>query len=78
MKALLLAAVSAAVLASPVLAQSAAQSPTGNLERLSSFQSTGTEEPRPIPQEGRRADAIKRNLQRIKLPDGFKIELYAL
>ncbi|HSH78734.1 MAG TPA: PQQ-dependent sugar dehydrogenase [Herpetosiphonaceae bacterium] len=78
MKRLLLAAVSAAVLASPVLAQPAAQSPTGNLDRLGAFQSTGTEEPKPIPQEGRRADAIRRNLQRIKLPQGFKIELYAL
>jgi glucose/arabinose dehydrogenase len=78
MKAVLLAALSSAVLASPVFAQPAVQSPTGNLERLGAFQSTGTEEPRPIPQEGRRADAIKRNLQRIKLPAGFKIELYAL
>jgi glucose/arabinose dehydrogenase len=78
MKALLLAAVSAVVLALPAVAQPAGQSPTGNLERLSSFQSTGTEEPKPIPQEGRRADAIKRNLQRVKLPEGFKIELYAL
>jgi glucose/arabinose dehydrogenase len=78
MKPLLLAAVSAFVLASPVLAQPAVQSPTGNLERLGAFQSTGTEEPKPIPQEGRKADAIKRNLQKIKLPSGFKIELYAL
>jgi glucose/arabinose dehydrogenase len=78
MKRLLLTAVSAAVLASSALAQPAVQSPTGNLERLGAFQSTGTEEPKPIPQEGRRADAIRRNLQRIKLPQGFKIELYAL
>ncbi len=49
MKRLVLAAVSAAVLASPVLAQPAAQSPTGNLDRLGAFQSTGTEEPKPIP-----------------------------
>jgi glucose/arabinose dehydrogenase len=48
------------------------------LERLSAFQSTGTEEPKPIPQEGRKADAIRRNLQRVKLPQGFKIELYAV
>jgi opacity protein-like surface antigen len=58
MKHLLLAAVSVAVLASPVFAQPAVQSPTGNLERLGNFQSTGTEEPKPIPQEGRRADSI--------------------
>jgi glucose/arabinose dehydrogenase len=78
MKYLAYATVSALVFASPVLAQPATQSPTGNLERLSSFQSTGTEEPKPIPQEGRRADAIRRNLQKVKLPQGFKIELYAL
>jgi glucose/arabinose dehydrogenase len=78
MKYLAYATVSALVFASPVLAQPATQSPTGNLERLSSFQTTGTEEPKPVPQEGRRADAIRRNLQKVKLPQGFKIELYAL
>jgi glucose/arabinose dehydrogenase len=78
MKHLWLAAVSAVVLASPVIAQPAVQSPTGNLDRLSSFQSTGTAEPRPIAQEGRKADALSRTLQKIKVPPGFKIELYAL
>jgi glucose/arabinose dehydrogenase len=78
MKSFWLAAVSLSVLASPVLAQPAVQSPTGNLERLGAFQTTGTEEPKPIPQEGRKADAIRRNLQQVKLPAGFKIELYAL
>jgi glucose/arabinose dehydrogenase len=77
MKTFWLAAVSAVVLSSPVIAQPAVQ-PTGNLERLSSFQSTGTVEPKPIPQEGRRADAIRRNLQKVKLPNGFKIDLYAI
>ena len=78
MKSFWLAAVSLSVFASPVLAQPAVQSPTGNLDRLSAFQSTGTEEPKPIPQEGRKADAIRRNLEKIKLPQGFKIDLYAL
>ena len=78
MKQFWLAAVSATFLASPVLAQPAVQSPSGNLDRLGAFQSTGTEEPKPIPQEGRKADAVRRNLQNIKLPQGFKIELYAL
>ncbi|HEX2725853.1 MAG TPA: PQQ-dependent sugar dehydrogenase, partial [Beijerinckiaceae bacterium] len=31
-----------------------------------------------IPQTGRKADALNKNLQRIKLPPGFKIELYAI
>ncbi|MET0742546.1 MAG: PQQ-dependent sugar dehydrogenase, partial [Microvirga sp.] len=79
-----LTAVSAVALASQFLlasqasAQPVASSPTGNLERLSSFQSTGTAEPKPIPQEGRRADAIRKNLQKVKLPPGFKIDLYAV
>jgi glucose/arabinose dehydrogenase len=78
MKAIWLAAVSTVALASAVSAQPAAQPPTSNLEKLSSFQSTGTTEPKPIPQEGRRADAIRRNLEKVKLPQGFKIELYAI
>jgi glucose/arabinose dehydrogenase len=78
MKTYWLAAVSLSVLASSALAQPAGQSPSSNLERLGAFQMTGTEEPKPIPQEGRRADAIRRNLQQVKLPQGFKIELYAL
>ncbi len=78
MKSVLLAAVSIVAFASSSFAQPATQSPTGNLEKLSSFQSTGTAEPRPIPQEGRRADAIRKNLEKIKLPAGFKIDLYAI
>jgi glucose/arabinose dehydrogenase len=78
MKTVLLAAVSVVALASSSFAQPATQSPTGNLEKLSSFQSTGTAEPRPIAQEGRRADAIRKNLEKIKLPAGFKIDLYAI
>src|ERR1700704_6990970 len=31
-----------------------------------------------IPQTGSKADAIKKNLARIKLPHGFKIGLYAI
>ncbi|WP_407522905.1 PQQ-dependent sugar dehydrogenase [Methylobacterium oryzisoli] len=49
-----------------------------NLEKLQGFKHTGAAEPAPIPQTGRRADAVNRTLQKIKLPDGFKIELYAL
>ena len=78
MKTVLLAAVSVVGLASSSFAQPATQSPTGNLEKLSSFQSTGTAEPRPVAQEGRRADAIRKNLEKIKLPAGFKIDLYAI
>ena len=78
MKSAWLGAVSLVVFAGPALAQPAPQSPTGNLERLGAFQITGTVEPKPIPQEGRKADAIRRNLKKIKLPPGFKIDLYAI
>jgi glucose/arabinose dehydrogenase len=89
MKALWLSAASALLVAYPAFAQPATQpppggagavtqSPTGNLERLSDFRATGTAAPKPIPQESRKADALRRNLEKVKLPDGFKIELYAV
>jgi glucose/arabinose dehydrogenase len=78
MKSIWLAAVSTVALASSALAQPATQPPTSNLEKLQTFQSTGTVEPKTIPQEGRRADAIRKNLEKIKLPAGFKIDLYAV
>jgi glucose/arabinose dehydrogenase len=84
MKAVLLAAVSTAALAlstPAALAQPAGPTDSpkvDNLERLSTFRQTGTAEPAPINQAGRRADAIRRNLERVKLPDGFRIDLYAL
>ena len=49
-----------------------------NLEKLSNFQSTGVTEFTFIEQTGEFAEGIKRNLERIKMPDGFKIELYAV
>ena len=49
-----------------------------NLEKLSNFQSTGTKEFTVIEQKGEYADGIKKNLERIKVPDGFKIGLYAI
>lgn len=57
-----------------------AQQPNaGNLERLSTFRTTGTPMDLPqIPQTGAKADAIKRNIARIKLPPGFRIGLYAI
>ena len=32
----------------------------------------------PVPQTGPNADAIRQNLERVKLPPGFKIALYAI
>jgi len=49
------------------------------LAKLQDFRTTGTNlEFETVPQDGPRADAIRRNLQRIKLPPGFKIDLYAI
>lgn len=56
-----------------------AASDTDNLEKLRRFSTTGTSmDIETIPQEGKQADAIRKTLQGIKLPPGFRIELYAL
>lgn len=53
--------------------------PPGNLEKLQQFKTTGdvTEIP-VVPQSGPKAAAITKTLSRIKLPQGFKIALYAI
>jgi glucose/arabinose dehydrogenase len=49
-----------------------------NLEKLGSFKTTGTTEFTVIEQGGEFAEGIKKNLERITLPPGFKIGLYAI
>lgn len=49
-----------------------------NLERLSQFKTTGVKEFQVVEQGGAYADAIRKNLKRITLPQGFRIELYAV
>jgi len=50
-----------------------------NIEKLKQFKVATTDLNIPmVPQTGRNADAIKENLKRIKLPPGFRIELYAI
>jgi glucose/arabinose dehydrogenase len=50
-----------------------------NVSTLSNFRQTGNNAPaEQVPQAGARADAIRENLKTIKLPPGFKIELYAV
>jgi len=49
-----------------------------NLEKLGQFQTTGVTEMTYVPQGGATADAIRNTLQRIKMPAGFKIDLYAI
>ena len=49
-----------------------------NLEKLGQFKVTGTKAHTVISQNGPQADAIRETLKGIKMPAGFKIELYAL
>lgn len=81
MRTLILAALLAGV-AAPALAQGApaadTKAKTDDLEKLEGFHSTNTQAAPEIPQTGRRADAIAKNLAKVKLPDGFKIALYAV
>ncbi|HEX5509461.1 MAG TPA: PQQ-dependent sugar dehydrogenase [Pseudolabrys sp.] len=56
-----------------------AQTPSGNLQKLTGFQQTGTPLEIPtVPQGGAKAEAIKKDLRHVKLPSGFKISLYAI
>jgi glucose/arabinose dehydrogenase len=58
---------------------SGARAQTDNLEKLSSFKTTGTSmEMETIDQDGSRAKQLSKNLESIKLPAGFKIGLYAI
>ena len=50
-----------------------------NMKKLENFQSTGANlNMETIPQTGAKADAIRNNLKNVKLPPGFKIDLYAI
>jgi len=49
-----------------------------NLEKLGAMQTTGVTEITYIDQSGANAAAIRDTLQRIKMPPGFKIDLYAI
>jgi glucose/arabinose dehydrogenase len=49
-----------------------------NLAKLGAFKTTGVKDFTVIEQGGDYAEGIKKNLERIKLPDGFKIALYAV
>jgi glucose/arabinose dehydrogenase len=68
-----LALITAAVLSTSAVAQSQ------NIEKLKQMKVSGTDlNIPPVPQSGQNADAIRENLKRIKLPPGFKIELFAV
>ncbi|HSN31776.1 MAG TPA: PQQ-dependent sugar dehydrogenase [Ideonella sp.] len=49
------------------------------MEKLKQFKVATTDLTIPmVPQEGKNADAIRENLKRVKLPPGFKIDLFAI
>ena len=50
-----------------------------NIEKLKQMRASGTDPNIPsIPQTGKNADALRENLKKVKLPPGFKIELFAI
>jgi len=69
----------ATLLAAALLLPAAAGAQGQNLEKLKQFRVSGTDLNIPVvPQTGKAVDAIRENLKRVKLPPGFKIELYAV
>ena len=68
-----------ALVAAGLALGAAAQSGKDNLANLKQMKVSGTDlNIPPVPQEGKNAEAIRANLKRIKLPPGFKIDLYAV
>ena len=52
---------------------------SANLSTLQRMGNTATSMTLPtVAQDGKNADAIRANLKKVKLPDGFKIDLYAV
>ncbi len=64
--------------ADPVAATAAPAAAGTPMDKLEDFKSTGAHAMVSVPQGGDRAEAIRKTLQTIKLPPGFKISLYAL
>ncbi|EAU41121.1 putative Glucose/sorbosone dehydrogenase [Fulvimarina pelagi HTCC2506] len=70
---------SAATLALTMASSAQTQDIPDNMEKLQGMQSTGTSmDFQTIEQSGEYADQLKRNLEQVELPNGFKIELYAV
>ena len=71
--------VAVGALATALLAAMPQQATAQNLEKLKQFKVSGTDlNIPPVPQTGKHANAIRENLKKVKLPSGFKIDLYAV
>ncbi len=69
----------AAAIACLAAGAATAQVQTPNIENLKQMKLSGVDPSMPaVPQEGRNAAALRENLKRIKLPPGFRIDLYAV
>ena len=56
-----------------------AQAQVQNIDKLKQMKVSGTDPNIPlVPQTGKNADQLRENLKRIKMPPGFKIDLYAV
>ncbi len=65
--------------ASALLVAGAAQAQAPNIENLKQMKVSGVDPNMPpVPQEGKNATQLRENLKRVKLPPGFKIDLYAV
>lgn len=74
-----LAKLCVALLGAGLALGAAAQSGKDNLSTLKQMKVATTDLNIPmVPQEGRNADAIRANLKNVKLPPGFKIDLFAV
>ncbi len=70
---------SAFALAVAAIGSTSALAQDKNLSTLQRMGNTATSMIIPsVPQEGKNADAIRANLKKVRLPDGFKIDLYAV
>ena len=71
--------VHATLIAATLVAVTTSAVAEDNLEKLGQFKTTGASPEIPtVPQGGTKAEAIRKTLAKIKLPEGFKIGLYAL
>ena len=67
------------VAALTALATAAVPALAQNIDKLKQMKVSGTDANIPtVPQTGKNADQLRANLKAIKLPPGFKIDLYAV